>query len=636
MGDSPEFKFVVDMPKNAARIDEKEWERLKDTILGRYTGGMKLEDVMEFMKEEHNFTATKRQYVHRIGMIWGVRKYRAGAAKKGTKKPGHRSTSPEGETKPSAAAVAPAVAPAPVPATSPPAGSRRTAGLGLADSQTARTTTAYVRDVKPGQLATAQTYSPAMGGEEKKRLYHQVANFLAALGDGKSCYQICALLYQARTLQDHVPDETHLDHVVACNQTQQTDKHSEEVLAMLQDNVDHLLDPDGSDMTWQTCFFDLLQAHAYDRGHDEKAAIGQIIRFVNTYLEPDLVLKIIPGRGYPVDIQAYQYLSYSLIRYNDNIHATKGHDFVDTATILDQFIGQQPAFATKNPLLLSCLGDCRAWCISVLECGPAIPGKIRHARAGQVGATYQILCTLWYIWMSELFPRSLSHARGGSSRRAYPLANWADDVKPQLGISPSELLTTVVCMIMAAAPFPHDDHAAPDFIEQALAGARDLDAVSPEDLIRRFLDQVRETSDRRLTTQVVDERDKVGVAEIIQARKIAAPFRNFIASAFGDIELPALDKDAIVIPVALTTAREVDREDGREHEMLSDPLSPIRPALQTSDSQYPAVPPMYSARLQPTAVDHHHMLKLQINERGGRRRAQSDGGGAAAEPPDFD
>ncbi|KAK3374464.1 hypothetical protein B0T24DRAFT_594553 [Lasiosphaeria ovina] len=625
MGDSPEFKFVVDMPKNAARIDEKEWERLKDTILGKYKGGMKLEDVMEFMKEEHNFTATKRQYVHRIGTIWEVRKYKAGDAKKGTKKPGRKSTSPEGETKPSAAAVAP------VPATSLPAGSRRTVGLGLSDSQTARATTAYVRDVKPGQLATAQPYSPAMDSEEKRRLYHQVASFLAALGDGKSCYQICALLYQAQTLQDHVPDETHLDHVVACNQTQQTDKHSEEVLAMLQDNVDRLLDPDGSDVTWQTCFFDLLQAHAYDRGHDEKAAIGQIIRFVNKYLEPDLDLKILPGRGYPVDIQAYQYLSYSLIRYNDAIHAAKGHDFADTAAILGQFIGQQPAFATKNPLLsMSCIGDCRAWCISVLECGPTIPSKIRHARADQVGATCQILCTLWHIWMSELFPRSLSHTRGGNSRRAYPPANWANDVKPQLGISPSELLTTVVCMIMTAAPFPRDDHAAPDFIEQALAGARGLDAVSPEDLIRRFLYQVRETSDRRLTTQVVDERDKDEVTEIAQARKIVAPFRNFIASAFGGIDLPALDKDAIVLPVVLATAREVDGEDGREQEMLSDHLSPIRPALQTSDNQYPAVPPMYSARLQPTAVDHHHMLKLQINERGGRRRAQSD------EPPDFD
>ncbi|KAK3375686.1 hypothetical protein B0T24DRAFT_205331 [Lasiosphaeria ovina] len=76
-GNGEQSALVPNLQKNAARINEGVWESYKDIIIGKYTNGMSLADVAIYMEEEHGFVATKRQYVRRIGTVWGVRKYRA-------------------------------------------------------------------------------------------------------------------------------------------------------------------------------------------------------------------------------------------------------------------------------------------------------------------------------------------------------------------------------------------------------------------------------------------------------------------------------------------------------------------------------------------------------------------------------
>ncbi|KAK0736456.1 hypothetical protein B0T21DRAFT_366978 [Apiosordaria backusii] len=59
----------------AQRIGDEDWHALKDIIVSHYRKST-LEETMEYMSKEHNFHPTRRQYVHRLGKIWKVSKYK--------------------------------------------------------------------------------------------------------------------------------------------------------------------------------------------------------------------------------------------------------------------------------------------------------------------------------------------------------------------------------------------------------------------------------------------------------------------------------------------------------------------------------------------------------------------------------
>ncbi|KAL2259330.1 hypothetical protein VTK26DRAFT_7036 [Humicola hyalothermophila] len=61
---------------SAPRISDEQWEKHRAVILEKYLGSMTLTELMRYMKEEYNFSATKRQYVHRLLKVWSVTKYK--------------------------------------------------------------------------------------------------------------------------------------------------------------------------------------------------------------------------------------------------------------------------------------------------------------------------------------------------------------------------------------------------------------------------------------------------------------------------------------------------------------------------------------------------------------------------------
>ncbi|KAM7211075.1 hypothetical protein V8F06_013542 [Rhypophila decipiens] len=60
--------------KRIPRIPEEAWELFKSEILEYYETHT-LEEVIQYMKEHHDFTATKRQYIHRILKKWRIQKF---------------------------------------------------------------------------------------------------------------------------------------------------------------------------------------------------------------------------------------------------------------------------------------------------------------------------------------------------------------------------------------------------------------------------------------------------------------------------------------------------------------------------------------------------------------------------------
>ncbi|KAK3390267.1 hypothetical protein B0H63DRAFT_110140 [Podospora didyma] len=577
---------------HAPRIAEEVWERWKPIIVENYgTNRMTQMQLKEYMEREHGFIATKRQYVHRLGTIWGIGKYK--------KKNSNNNSNNKRSRK------------------------RRNSDNPPDSDQSLEQPT-----FRPGNLRRHQdgpVYNAPMDSEEVRRLYRHAGDLcLAAFGDGHSAFQIYHKLYRDQSTPVHDVAACNR-HVVDCNRAQQTGEHADLVEEMLQANI-NILYPKGSPPSWRAVLFHLIMAHRYDREPTDGDATSQIERVIDNQLLKTYNLAVIPQRGFLLDVEAYIYLSYSLARYNE---ATVDPDErININQILGEFIAQQPALI--NGTSPSCLLMCTNWCIGVLEGNPKMPAKFPSSNGNLLVGTYKVLCTLWCAWVHGAFPRSPQGNHRTPTIPPHP-ATWADQTVSQLAISPGELLTNVVCMIMTAGPQQQGRNST---IRDALEGAKSLQKLAVEDgqiFIHRFLGQVRKNNDRRMTHQMIVDFDADLATENWELIK---PFRSFIADEFK-LVLPELSGEAFCLPVALNTGEDDDEEDYDDEDVYDededDPYTTSQYPRQSSHSRqhaYPASPLGGGPNLRPCMG----MDKLQIGSRPSSDDGRRGGRGPTTTP----
>jgi hypothetical protein len=229
-----------------------------------------------------------------------------------------------------------------------------------------------------------------------------------------------------------------------------------------------------------------------------------------------------------------------------------GEGEVDIHRVLKQFLNQQPVFSCgldTGPFLgIDGLSDCLAWCMEALRRNTTVSPGICGTVGSPAVEAHTVLCTLWHLWMGRRLPASPSSDFSTGLPDIDPSRVWEAKANPQFGISATELLSTVVYMIMAAVP-KQDKHPNETVLDRALAGAHALDALSPEDLIHRFLDQVRATHWQPMALPA-EEQESHPQTSGINAEAIG-PFRSFAAKSLGIHDLPMLEQEAVVFPIVL-------------------------------------------------------------------------------------
>jgi hypothetical protein len=366
-----------------------------------------------------------------------------------------------------------------------------------------------------------------------------MADMLLVLGDYTHCFAINAALGHS---------EPSHDHTVACVRTAQTQAQAWKARNMVKANFQYLREENDS---WTTRLFEFLLAYTYDWGNDREHGLEQIAKTLCEIVDDRQghdCLKGLAPRGPGLDVLSYVVFRAGLVRYN----RTHQDDEIYIPDVLQQFMGQQPAFRhgsemETNPLpRIDCLSSCLRWCMDTLSNGSVAPVDLPGAGDNPVAEAYTLLCTLWSHWLG-CHPRSPlpPHAAAtGASLGSFPA--WADNAKRQLGISPTELLSTVVCMIVASIP-GHTTDASTSVWERALAGARALKKLDSECLMRRFLDQIW-AANRWLALRRHEGHDFHRDAANVEMVEAA---RRFVAESLGIYDLPALDPGAVVHPLVL-------------------------------------------------------------------------------------
>ncbi|KAK3307531.1 uncharacterized protein B0T15DRAFT_493005 [Chaetomium strumarium] len=553
--------------QNARRIEEDEWEKHKDTILELYETDS-VQKVKEYMERKHSFKATNRQFSHRIRKVWGVTKYNKGIPE-GQDATGH--PRPKGQPangRQLRSAVASSGAHHPQCDNLPHHNHPVQSSAAVRERQAAKTAGQSALSSAP-QASLPLTQKPVSylahlaAKDSDSRLRHRwLADMLLALGDSHHAFDIGAALWEAEPTNGMPPAHDTLLHVVSCVRAARTQEQAASCRQML-NTIDIGVSRDEQDEgSWRTTVKDLLCALTYRCDTDAIACLGQIQDTIDDIVEADQgswrLEPLIAREGLRFDVPAYILLSSALEWHNAVRKAeeeeVEDREFegqeVDIPTVLQQFVDQQPAVC-EGPDADFCLPVCLSWCIDMLKSDPKMPAIASDTRATNVNrssAVYTVLCGLWKTWLDSRLPPSSSSPA------------WASDTESQLGIPATQLLCTVVCMMMAAVPQQKEVEDANNIplAQRALAGANALKSLDRRELICRFVDQVR-ASNQPLTgppkgghlrlqkNSVVDVDVDVDVSAL-------NPFREFVAQSLGIEDLPALGEGAGVYPLVLATS----------------------------------------------------------------------------------
>ncbi|KAK4174372.1 hypothetical protein QBC36DRAFT_292500 [Triangularia setosa] len=478
--------------KQAKRIPESHWERYKDIIIAKYKE-LTLDEVREYMEREHNFKASRRQYVHRLGSTkWNIAKY------KGNQPPGPNTPQP-GSTSPQPSPVSP----------------------GLSS----------VRNLSPSGKHPVFDFS--RHSYEKLAAYHNLSECLLYLGDLGYAFAIKAELYRVVTtiLGDFAYQKKQQllrRYVIDCIRIIQTEATAKAARQMLEKNS--LLYEDWAktdDNTWESVLFRILVSRTYDLENSESSII-QIVEIINkTTVEEDETgqekLQTLGPRGYRFDLLMYKIFSYALERYNEP--TAMDEIPIDVRELLKQFKNTQPAVKDRKvdprlewELVLKILD----FCVSELSNSSFVPLRLdnKSTRANR------IFCTLWYALQ----------------KRASTLENIVNDkAYTQFATSSTEILSIVVGLIVDEAP-----SLTLPLKEWAVAGAhavkrlekeRDLDQEDTG-LINRFLDKANSIN---VEIMLEDHERKLSDVAAIEQLNI---LRKEAAQEIGITDLPDLELGA--------------------------------------------------------------------------------------------
>lgn len=370
--------------------------------------------------------------------------------------------------------------------------------------------------------------------------YKALADILHALGDHQSAFQILSALWSR---QPECPPSSYgqtLSLAILCVRTAQTQGQVEKVRDIIEKAINQFPAIDGvpEEKSWTKFIFDAQSAHYWGQIGDETNRSEQFADLVEAYVDDsnsDIRQHFTPrSPSLKLDTTAYRYLYHALLYFNadsNNFMPDEEDAGLDVDKITRQFLDQQPAFLDQQPATrqssplseIPCLPACLEWCIHMLENGRLEVLNTSCRRE------YNLSCMLWCAWIQIQI-----QGTGGP--------NWSKVSMAQLDMSASELLVTVVCMIMATTPDRHHAQSGPasDIIRDALGRARALAASSQRDILDRFLHQIRETSEQRMSTT----QTTMDLSEFL-------PIRTVIDSRLAFIHLPEVANGTVIYPLTL-------------------------------------------------------------------------------------
>ena len=569
MGDQTTLTWMNNStPVNAPRIPEDTWEKYKDIILKQYEEGT-LEQVINYMRDTYDFKATcvqfqpysdvhqadishrKRQYIHRIGQKWGIKKYNktgevvdvetvnGDVGDTTPSRPGRRT---RGSRNTSRLPPTPSIADPSAASASDPAPVIKSQPSNQPQSRNMNPRTPDPQPL-PSQVQTHQQSAfPSFNNNEQPRViedyllnlnppnayfwYKSLADILHSLGDHQSAFQILYALFRSR------PE---LSLAILCVRTAQDRGQVEKVRDIIEGaiNLFPAAEDAADERSWSKFLFHAQTAHYWGQTGDETNRSEQFGQLVEDYIEiwDSKILQQFTPRPPKLDTTVYRYLYRALLYFNDDPNNfTSKEPGLDIDEILSQFLGQQPAARSLqlDPLSeISCLRACLRWCIDVLTKHDCPPGILKTAGRPE----YNIACMLWVVWIQSQGPTG---------------ANWSIETMAQLDMSPSELLVTVVCMIIATEPDRRHTQSpggpASQIIRDALGRARTLANVNSRELLDRFLHQIRETSEQRMSPSQ---------AEFLDSAEFR-PFRNFLSTRVPVfLQLPSIPDGSVIHPLTL-------------------------------------------------------------------------------------
>ncbi|KAK4159804.1 hypothetical protein QBC43DRAFT_326620 [Cladorrhinum sp. PSN259] len=463
--------FINDNRTNARRIADETWEKLKPVIVHQYQDKT-LDEVIDYMKDHHDFTPTRRQYVHRLGKIWRITKYapKGGSGQATLKRPSPKPPSPINGEKPNAETK-------PVRNTGVKSHDIHSAQIGDSSKLQPRTPSPSFQQPylgPPSPLPSdneqePEQYEPHLATPEDKEKQRLLAEILLALGDPRYAFTIWVTLHDVEPREEYIINS--LRSIQSATQVKKAHAMIDAHLNQLRESGKGLRTDEEDD--WETFLFDILGARTYDWG----IYIGMGFRQIETAIlkrvkadndgREDLDSLAKRPREPAFDVPMFQFLSFALERYNEP--AMNDDEFIDVAEVLRQFEDQQPYKRDQGTAgtlsSISSLPDCLEWCISVLDTNsqPAVAIESTSDINNRSTQFYSLLLTLW-------------HASCTSS--ASPA--WAQKTETQFAISPTELLSTVAAMIITSSP-PSTS---------PLLSAQSLRTLSTEDLLTGFKNRI--------------------------------------------------------------------------------------------------------------------------------------------------
>ncbi|KAM7217705.1 hypothetical protein V8F06_006960 [Rhypophila decipiens] len=522
MGDSTSpYRFVdgAVAPVNAKRKSEHEWERFKTTILEEYKTHT-LEEVMQYMANNYGFIATKRQFIHRIMEKWKVKKYKKKDGGHGEEE--HDDDNGDGDDKGIHAN---------------PQMSKRTsksewkAPGKRSQKEHSIPQSSFAIQQEPSYVVyDDENIDPLlyvdMSSQDVKYWYSLLADMLYALGDSQSAFQIRARLYQ------YYPD---VSLAVACGRSAQAKLQIGDVRDIIEKAINN---PEVRDGSWIKFLFGAQLARTWDQVGDKENAFEQFEALVNKNLNLETSQhRPMVTRGPELDVVAYSHLRHLILQFNkDDYNFVEGEKRLEVDKFLKNFLEHQPRASRRN---ISCLPSCLEWCIDVLKANSALTGPVQNIPQDPV---YKIVCLLWRTWTQGL----------QQSQRS---PQWSGQAMEQLGISASELLTLVVCMMATPIPAAKAKGQQSDStIADAIRRGNELKIFKDDALLDRFLFQVRWSADQHMASR----EEKVYLVRSTEFQ----PVRDFIATCVPEyIELPVAHSGYIY---PLLVASPVQEEPARQ------------------------------------------------------------------------
>ncbi|KAL2153812.1 hypothetical protein VTH82DRAFT_4968 [Thermothelomyces myriococcoides] len=487
-----ERRFRPGIRERTRRIPEEVWERLKPVIIELYNT-MTLGAVKERMEEEHNFTATKRQYIHQLKK-WGVGKY----------KKGRSIQSPEG---------------------SPSSTDSGSDAAPVVDAKQL-----YVIQIQPSFNTLELRLGEGWFQEGNPAPLLSMADMLPFVGDLRNAGRI--VMGQWERNQRRLGG--------AWLSTARANMGLEAAR--------ELAKPSGSGRhSWEAVTCEIRYAFTYlndvSRAKHGVEQLADILLNRITYQDDqgaDL-LEQLTRRVSGLDTVAYVYLCAALVGYN-SAH-TEDKRF-NVGSILQQFVNQQlsNAAAPLGPRI-TCLWGCLRWCedkLGKMNTTGALPPQVPRPAARQdpgVRPRADELFTVYFALYHHLRQES-GHRFPSRTRPA-----WVLEAESQLGIGPLYLLGIVTFMILAVDMLETCQNAASrPILERALMAARGLVCLADsgqsgkDDLLHAYLRQAC-----AMAWPLAGVRDEDLDWRLRHIRVDPAsmePYRRYVAESFGITNLP--------------------------------------------------------------------------------------------------